>query len=932
MANPELSKAYDPSQTEDQIYAFWEKGGFFNPDSLPDTSGRSTESFSIVLPPPNVTGTLHLGHAVMLALEDAMVRFARMRGKRTLWIPGTDHAAIATQAKVEKILRAEGMVDPRRELGREDFLKRVEAFAAASHDTIVNQARKMGASLDWSREAYTLDAVRTKAVRAAFTKMYNDGLIYRGHRVVNWCPHCRSTLADDEVEYKEGTAKLFTFRYDSAFPFPISTTRPETKFGDVAVAVHPEDERYKEYVGKTIEAYFCGKQLSIRFITDRAVDPAFGTGALGVTPAHSHIDAEMARENDLSSPIVIGEDGTMREEAGSEVAGLSILQAREKVVGWLRGAGLMEKEEDVPQNLSVCYRCGNAIEPLPKLQWFIGVNRPFKFRASTHAPIEGISDGQEVTLKQLMQHVVRTNQIQIVPDRFTKTYFHWIDNLRDWNISRQIWFGHRVPVWYRKNIVILSGAKNLSGDPSPLQDVGVQDDKKNEEVYVGVEAPKGDGWEQDPDTLDTWFSSGLWTLSTLGWPSSAKASEGKPDNASDFQTYHPMSILETGYDILFFWVARMILMTTYAVGEVPFEKVYLHGLVRDEQGRKMSKSLGNVIDPLDMIGKYGADATRLALVIGSTPGNDMKMSEEKIAGYRNFTNKLWNISRFVFLTVGNIHRVSLKEIGMERTLADRWILSRYSETVRCVTGHFERDEYSAAGEVLRDFTWNDFADWYVEIAKIERQRPGAVTDAVLLSVLEGLLALWHPFMPFITEEIWKAFEDPQPFIIHPWPEALMISDGDIAQEQFGFIRDLIVAVRNLRAQHKMPPADFVSLLVASPEKESLVRDQSSLVERLARVKEMTFIRPEDAPEGAATAVLGSTRLFVPVSAEATRREQIRLQKELEEAEGYLAGLDRQLSNEAFVARAPEAIVVSIRQKREEAVKKVEGLRQQLSNL
>ena len=707
-----MPKTYDPRMVEDEVYALWENAGYFNPDNLPNVD-EEAEHFSIVLPPPNVTGTLHMGHAMMIAIEDAMVRFARMQGKKTLWLPGTDHAAIATQSKVEKILKNEENLS-RHDLGREAFLEKVRVFAQDSHDTIVNQVRKMGASVDWSREAYTLDDERNNAVNHAFKRMHEDGLIYKGYRVINWDPIGQTTVSDDEVVHKESTAKLYTFRYGEDCPIPIATTRPETKVGDTAIAVHPEG-KWKKYIGETFSVEFAGVKSSLLVIGDEEVDDAFGTGALGVTPAHSQTDYEMAQKNDLKMVQVINEDARMTDDAGDLVAGKTTLEAREIIIAWLQENTLLEKEEEISQNLSVAERTSGTIEPLPKEQWFIDVNKTFSFKNSERVPIEGIESDEEVTLKSLMQHVVESGQIEILPDRFKKTYFHWIDNLRDWNISRQIWFGHRVPVWY-----------------------------KDDEVRIG-EAPSEEGWKQDDDTLDTWFSSGLWTFSTLGWPS---------DQAKDFQNFHPTSVLETGYDILFFWVARMILMSTYLVGEVPFKTVYLHGLVRDEKGRKMSKSLGNAMNPLDMIEEYGADATRLSLLIGATPGNDMKLSEEKVAGFRNFTNKLWNISRFVFASV---QQVQIIENVDADTLADRWILGRLSEVTKEVTDHCEKYEYSLAGEKLRDFTWNEFADWYIEIAKIQNQNQNGSSDSVLLYVLQSILKLWHPFMPFVTEEIYKQF-------------------------------------------------------------------------------------------------------------------------------------------------------------------------------
>jgi len=882
MKENDIPKAYESIQYEDAIYAAWEKSGFFNPDNLP---GERREAFTIVLPPPNVTGTLHMGHAVMLAIEDIMVRYARMRGKRALWIPGTDHAAIATQAKVEKNLIASGLKDPRRELGREAFLKHVEDFASQSHDTIVNQVRKMGASIDWSREAYTLDAARNRAVNTVFKMMYDDGLIYRGNRVINWCPRCQSTLADDEVEHKETTATLYTFKYDSAFPISISSTRPETKLGDAAVAVHPEDARYTAFIGKTLEATFAGKRLSIRIVADAGVDPAFGTGALGVTPSHSNIDAEIAAKNQLPFVTVIGEDGRMTADAGEGFSGIIIKDAREKIVAWLREQGLLEKEEEVAQNLSVCYRCSTAVEPLPKLQWFINVNKPFRFRASAHAPIKGLNDGQEVTLKSVMQHVVRERKIAIMPDRFEKTYFSWIDNLRDWNISRQIWFGHRVPVWYR-------------GD----------------KIAVG-EAPTEDGWTQDEDTLDTWFSAGLWTFSTLGWP----------DKTKDFDLHHPTSVLETGYDIIFFWVARMILMTTYAVGEVPFKTVYLHGLVRDEQGRKMSKSLDNIIDPLDMIAKFGADATRLSLVIGSTPGNDSKLSEDKVAGYRNFTNKLWNIARFVLSSVETVEAVEHVEA---KTLADRWILSRLADVTERMTTHLDAHEFSAAGELLRDFTWGDFADWYLEIAKIQK---GESTDRILLFVLDRVLRMWHPFMPFVTEEIWKHTGNASMLLVSDWPNNVSGRD-EKAESDFAVIRDVVGTIRNLRAEYRIEPAKKIDAILAGVSASGLA-EQEEVIKRLARIETLTITASATKPDGAVSAVVGDLAIYLPLSGIMdVEKERTRLTKELDELKTYVTSVEGKLTNQEFVGKAPAKVVDGMKAKRDEAAAKISAIEAQLNAL
>ncbi|PJE76883.1 valine--tRNA ligase [Candidatus Uhrbacteria bacterium CG10_big_fil_rev_8_21_14_0_10_48_16] len=874
MAKQDIPKAYEAKEYEDAIYTAWEKSGFFNPDNLP---GERTESFSIVLPPPNVTGTLHMGHAVMLAIEDIMTRFNRMRWRKALWVPGTDHAAIATQTKVEKLLMAQGMKDPRQELGREEFLKRVEAFASESHDTIVNQAKKMGASLDWSREAYTLDEARNRAVNTVFKMMYDDGLIYRGDRLVNWCPRCKSTLADDEVEYREHKSKFYYFKYG---PVVIGTARPETKFLDKIIIVHPQDDRYKDLVGKEFEVEWIEGPVMAKMVADEAADREMGSGAMTITPAHSFVDFDLAKKYGFDVVQIIGEDGKFTAAAGS-FAGKNAHEAREEIVEKLTTKGLVDHiDEEYVHNLSVCYRCGEAVEPLPKRQWFIDVNKAFAFKG---AELANMKKGDMVTLKQLMQTVVREGQIEIIPDRFNKTYFHWIDNLRDWNISRQIWFGHRVPVWYR-----------------------------GEEITVGT-LPEGDGWEQDPDTLDTWFSSGLWTFSTLGWP----------DQIDDLKTFHPTTVLETGYDILFFWVARMILMTTYTLGQIPFEKVYLHGLVRDEQGRKMSKSLGNIIDPLDMIAEYGADATRLSLTIGSTPGNDSKLSEAKVAGYRNFTNKLWNISRFVFMQVEEIHHVAESEI-VPKTLADHWILSHFCRLQVDVTNHLEAYEFSQAGEKLRDFTWGKFADWYLEVAKVQKDES---TDSILLFILERLLAYWHPFMPFVTEELWKQIDPETMLIVHEWPVVSQSFYHSESERWFEKVQGVIVAIRNIRSEYGLTLKQKVDVVLVG----AIPDDLSKLVELFAGVRKLTKANKKPVGEFASVIVRD---IEVLVSLEGIidqEAERAKLSVQYEETVAYIKRLEGKLANEAFTSKAPEQVVADMRQNLEEAQKKAQTLTQQLTS-
>ena len=700
----------------------WEDSGFFNPDNLP---GERTEVFSLVLPPPNVTGILHMGSALMLVIEDIMVRFARMRGKRALWIPGTDSAAIATQARVEKdIQKAEKK--SRHDLGRDELLKRIDQFIEENRSTMISQMRSIGASLDWSRYAYTMDEKRYQAVMEAFVRMYEAGLIYRGSRIVNWDPKGQTTISDDEIVYEERQAKLYTFKYSKDFPISISTTRPETKVGDVAVAVHPEDARYQQYIGKEYDAVFCDVFIHITVIADKEVDPEFGTGALGVTPAHSQIDWLIAERHDLPrDKQVINEYAKMTVDG--RLSGKKVGEARDMVVEWLREEGLLEAEEDIKQNVSTAERTGGIIEPLPKLQWWVAVNKPFVLE---HSEIPGIESGSETTLKEIMRKAVESGETTILAEQFKKVYFNWVDNLKDWCISRQIWFGHRIPVWYR-----------------------------GEEMYCGIDAPEGEGWEQDPDVLDTWFSSGLWTFSTLGWP----------DMTEDLKTYHPTTILETGYDIIFFWVARMILMSGFLLGQVPFKTVYLHGLVRDGQGRKISKSLGNNIDPVEMGAKYGMDAVRIALIAGMAPGTDSRISEDKIKGYKLFANKIWNITRFILDRTAGAGDAALTE-------ADAALREEFDALLQEVTEDMEQYRYHLAVEKLYQYTWHRLADEILEESKTvlagEDEVAQASRKALLLSLLHDVLAALHPFMPFVTEEIWQSLGDSRGMLmVSPWPRS-----------------------------------------------------------------------------------------------------------------------------------------------------------------
>ncbi len=726
---------YNPTETEKRINALWEESGFYNPDVCIERGVTKSDAqpFTIIMPPPNVTGVLHMGHALMITLEDIMIRYKRMQGFRTLWLPGTDHAAIATQSKVEKeIQKKEGK--SRHDLGREELLNRINLFAKESHDTIVSQIKIMGASCDWSREAFTLDEKRNHSVNTMFKKMYDDGLIYRGHRIVNWDPKGQTTIADDEIVYEERKAKMYTFKYSKDFPISISTTRPETKVGDVAVAVHPEDPRYSEYVGKTYEiADFCGVPLSITIIADTAVEKDFGTGALGVTPAHSMTDWEIADRHNLSRPQVINEYAKMM--IGDErLIGKKTTDAKETIVEWLRSEGLLENEIEISQNVSTAERTGGIVEPLPKLQWFIDVNKKFTL---PHSTIQGIPNGAETTLKEIMRKSVEGNQITVIPDYFSKTYFNWIDNLRDWCISRQIWYGHRVPVWYR--------------------DTG---------TYCGTTKPEGDGWIQDEDTLDTWFSSGMWTFSTLGWP----------EKTEDLKIYHPTNVLETGYEIIFFWVARMIMMSGYALGEVPFDTVYFHGTVRDGQGRKMSKSLGNGIDPLEVAEKFGADAGRMALIIGTAPGTDSKIDENKIKGYKNFANKIWNITRFTLSSIPDDFDTKNPATHITSEV-DEVYIQELNTLIQEITKEMNDYKFHIVSEKIYNYIWHTFADKIVEDVKTRLQ--GTDEKDILSAqyttyyILENCLKLLHPFMPFVTEEIWGLLpntESKNLLMVTEWPK------------------------------------------------------------------------------------------------------------------------------------------------------------------
>ena len=761
-----IPKTYEAKNFEDKIYKTWEKSGFFNPDNL-----KKGKSFTIAMPPPNATGILHIGHASTLTYEDIIIRYKRLQGFKTLWLPGTDHAAIATQTKVEKIIASEGL--DRHKLGRKKFLERVKKFVFNSQYSIRKQIKKMGSSCDWSRERYTFDKGLSRAVSEAFIKMYNDGLIYRGEKIVNWCFRCSSTLADDEVERKETDSKLYYIKYG---PLIVATTRPETKLADTGLAVHPDDKRYKKYIGQELNIDLAGHKVKVKIFTDKNIDPKFGSGVLGVTPAHSIIDFEMAQKNNLKIIKLINEKGKILK-SGGKYKGLNIIEARKKFVKDLKDNKQIIKIENFKNNLSLCYRCQTIIEPLISKQWFIAVDKKIPSRNKT--------------LKELALSLVKNKKIKILPVRFEKVYFNWINNLHDWCISRQIWWGHRIPVWYTDDNEIIVANNNVEAKL----------------------LAKGKKIKQDEDTLDTWFSSSLWTFSTLGWPEKTK----------DLKKFHPTQVIETGYDILFFWIARMILMTEYLLKEKPFEIVYLHGMIRDKLGRKMSKSLGNGIDPLEMIDKFGTDSLRLSLTIGSSPGQDIMVYEEKISGYRNFVNKLWNISRFIFSQVDVVKKI--KTQPKVKNLSDKWILTEFNLLIKEVTDDLDKYKFSSAGEKLYEFTWSKLADWYLEISKIEKNK-----DKVLLYILERLLIIWHPFTPFLTEVIWEKFSDKKLLIIQKWPKVNKIDKNSI--EHFNDLQELVTIIRNLKAENKISPKKFPDCYLNS---KVLSKNDLEVVAKLSRV-------------------------------------------------------------------------------------------------
>jgi len=844
----DLDKAYNPQEHEDKIYQKWEKSGYFNPDNLglPDNA----KTYTIVLPPPNVTDKLHVGHASTVAIEDLLIRYHRLKGYRTLWLPGTDHAAIATQNVVErKLLKEQNKT--RHDLGRELFLQEVWQFLKTTQTTILHQIKKLGASLDWSRLAFTLDESRQLAVRTMFKEMYDQGAIYRGERIVNWCPRCHSTLADDEVEYKEAPSKLYWIKYG---PFILATSRLETKLGDTAVAVHPDDPRYQNLIGQELDIDGVLGEFKVKVVADKAVDINFGSGAIKVTPAHSFIDNEIAQRHKLPSKKIINEDGRMMNNCG-KYAGLTTIEARQAICQDMEQMGLIDHiDENYVHNIATCYRCGTVIEPLPSKQWFVSVDKKI--------------DKLGMSLKEKAIQVAEKNEIKFVPERFQKKYLDWMHNLHDWCISRQIWFGHQIPVWYRDN-----------------------------EVFVGLDKPRGDDWIQDNDTLDTWFSSGMWTFSTLGWPQETK----------DLQQFHPTQVLETGYEIITLWVSRMIMMSLFALQEIPFKTVYLHGMILDNQGKKMSKSKGNGIDPLDMTNKYGADATRLSLLMGFTPGNDTRFSEDRVETKRNFINKLWNISRFILSSTDESYFITpANKKPISNTLADRWILEELAHLTKIITNRLNNFEFSLAAEALNEFTWNKLADWYLEIAKIEGNK-----DEILVYILKNLLILWHPFIPFVTETIWQSFND-NLLMVEQWPK---IEKSKTKESQdISLLQSIIIAIRNARSEHRIEPAKKLSAIIYGHNLTRLISSQTKIIKSLKTG--LSVVEVQESGEKIRNAIMipvGEVEIYLLGTID-NEKEKDRLSKEQKNLEKLINIQEKKLSNQGFVERAPSQIVAAEKEK------------------
>ena len=866
---------YNPKEIEQQWYTYWEEKGYFHEEV--DTN---KEPFSIVLPPPNVTGQLHMGHALDNTLQDILIRTKRMQGYNVLWMPGTDHAGIATQVKVEEnIMKTEGK--SRHDLGREEFLKRVWEWKQEYGSTIVKQIRSLGASCDWTRERFTLDEGYQDAVLKVFVALYEKGLIYRGERITNWCPNCLTALSDIEVEHEDENGHLWHIKYpvigeEDVF-LTVATTRPETMFGDVAVAVNPNDERYAHLVGKELLLPFVNRHIPI--IADEYVDQSFGTGCVKITPAHDPNDFEMGQRHNLESIVVMNPDGTMNAGAGHFV-NMPRELARKQVVAELEAQGLLEKVEEHGHSVGHCSRCNTTVEPMVSKQWFVSM---------------------EPLAKPALE-VVRDKSIEFVPERFTKTYTNWLESIRDWCISRQLWWGHRIPAWY-------------------CQDCG--------ETIVTTETltecPHCHGKvEQDPDVLDTWFSSALWPFATMGWP----------DNTEEVKHWYPTSVMVTGYDIIFFWVARMIFMGLEFKEEIPFKHVFIHGLVRDSQGRKMSKSLGNGINPLEVIDEYGADALRFTLVTGNTPGNDMRFYMERVEANRNFANKIWNASKFVLMNLEGFDE-SFVPSAEDYTLADKWILEEYNKTVTNITNNLDKFELGEAASAVYDFIWNTYCDWYIELAKPrlynkEGGRDRQTAQYLLVSILRHMMELLHPFMPFVTEHIWQHLpHEGESIMVAPWPSTLSMEGFGSAAAHMNVMMDGIKGIRNMRAEMNVPMGkrSEVILVPATEELKGILETHGDYFHTLGWAEKVTVLSPDaPKPENATVTVVNGLEVYLLlkdlIDAD---KEKERIAKEQATVLKEIARLEGKLNNQGFLAKAPEAVVAKEKEKLEEYKQKQQAL-------
>lgn len=875
-----IPKVYDPASVEKKWYEFWEKNRYFHAEPEP-----GKKPFSIVIPPPNITGKLHMGHALDNTLQDILIRWHRMMGDNTLWMPGYDHAGLATQIKVEEVLKKEEG-KTRFDLGREEFVKRVWAWKEEYGDRIINQLKCLGISCDWERKRFTMDEGCSRAVRETFVSLFEKGLIYKGTRITNWCVNCHTALSDIEVEHEDTPGHLWYVRYpvvgEEDTYLTIATTRPETIPGDTAVAVNPEDERYAKLIGKTLRLPILNREIPV--IADSYVDTKFGTGAVKITPSHDPNDYEMGLRHNLPEIVVIGKDGVMTEEAGP-FAGLERYECRKQIVARLKEEGYLVKIEEHSHAVGHCQRCHNIVEPLVSTQWFV------KMQPLVKAAVDCVTDGRT----------------QFVPERFTKNYTGWMENIHDWCISRQIWWGHRIPVWYCDDCGEMSASRtDLEKCP------------KCGSTHI----------HQDEDALDTWFSSALWPFSTMGWP----------DNTELLKQFYPTSVLVTGYDIIFFWVARMLIMGMEFMKEIPFEKVFIHGLVRDSQGRKMSKSLGNGIDPLEVIEKYGADTLRFMLITGNTPGNDMRFYWERVEGTRNFANKIWNASRFALMNMEGYDKDA--ELA-PYTLADKWILSRLQDTVKDVTGLLERFELGEAGRAIYDFIWSEVCDWYIEIAKPrlynkEAAAERATAQHVLATVLVSAMKLLHPYMPFITEEIYQCLpHEAESIMISKWPVADESLVDPEAERGMNAIMDSIKAIRNMRAEVNANPGKKIpAIMLVSEDLREVVAHNDSYIKLLGGIDNLE-LRPlnGEKPENAMAAVVTGIEVYLPLAGLIdVEKETQRLSKELAAMEKDLQRAGGKLNNVGFLAKAPEDVIAKERAKYEELSGKIEAVKKRMAYL